>query len=89
MAAKNAKRPRKPRTSSGMKRVWKAKKELRRIQMKINRWKRNQTDERKKTVWAKEQHPHLRPRHYNWNTTGLELRAKQLKSQIKQGKKRK
>jgi len=85
---KGVKRQRKHRTSSGKRRVWKARQELRRIKMKITRWKRNQGDEKKKKIWDKDQSPRLRSRHNNWNTTGLEKRVKQLESYIKKGPKK-
>ncbi len=85
---KGVKRQRKHRVSSGKRRVWRARQELRRIKMKIERWKRNQGDEKKKKVWDKDQSPHLRSRHDNWNTAGLEKRTKQLESYIKRGPKR-
>lgn len=89
MATKNKKRQRKSRTSSGKTRVAQARQELTRIRMKIARWKKNQTNDKKKTVWAKEQKPHTRSRHHGWDTRGLERRIKQLEAQIKQGPKRK
>jgi len=85
---KNAKRPRKPRKSSGKARMFRAKRILRRLRMKIARWKKNQTDEGKKHVWIKDQHSHMRSRHHSWDTSGLEKHATLMESLIKKGKTR-
>ncbi len=85
--SKNRKRPRKPRTGSGLKGVWKARRILRKIKMKINRWKKNQMDESKKHIFKKNQNVRRRSRHDNWNTAGLEKYAQLLEKIIKKGKK--
>ena len=80
------KRARKHRVSSGLGRMRRARKELRRVKMKIARWKRNQTDNTKVSTWRKFQNPRKRSRHNGWDTTGLEKRVKQLEAVIKKGK---
>lgn len=76
---KGVKRQRAHRTSSGKRRVSRARQELCRVKMKINRWNRNQTDEKKKEAGKSRN---------GWDTTGLEKRVKQLESRIKLGPKR-
>lgn len=82
------KKPRTTRTSGGTRGLGKAKKDLRRLKMKIKRWKRYQTDNTKTKTWRDFQNPHLRSRHNNWDISGLERRIKQLESQIKRGPKK-
>lgn len=76
---KGCKRQRAHRTSSGKKRVARARQELTRVKMKIKRWQKNQTDEKKKKAGESRK---------GWDTTGLEKRVKQLESRIKLGPKR-
>ena len=80
------KKKRDNQTSGGMKRMQKAKQELRRLRMKIRRWKLYQTDPTKKSSWTRKQHPHLRSRHKGWNTTGMENRIKILEDVVKKGR---
>jgi len=87
MAGKKKKRT--TRVSSGMNIIWKARQAIRRIEKKIARWKRNQTNPNKKSAWTKHQNPHLSSRHDNWNTSGLERHIQLLQNIIKKGPKRK
>ena len=75
------------KTSSGRRRVTRAKRVLMRIIMKIARWKRNQEDETKVSKWDKKQNVRLRSRHNKWNTEGLERHANLLREIIKRGRK--
>lgn len=84
--SKNSKKKRDSKTSSGLKRQARARQELRRLQMKIKRWKGYQTDPTKKPTWTKKQHPRIRSRHRGWNTTGMENRIKILEGVIKKGR---
>jgi len=87
--SKNAKRPRKQRTSSGISRMARARKVLRKLRMKIARWKRNQTEATKVHTWSKDQNPRKRARHNGWDTSGLERHAQLQEDIIKQGKTKK
>ena len=76
---KGVKRQRKHRVSSGKRRVSKARQELCRVKMKIKRWEKNQTDEKKKEAGKSRN---------GWDTTGLKKRVKQLEGHIKKGPKK-
>jgi len=91
MAAKqkNAKKPRKHRVSSGTGRMAKARQVLRRLRMKIKRWKKNQTESSKVPKWSKDQSPRKRSRHNGWDTSGLERHAQLQEEIIKRGKTKK
>lgn len=77
---KGKKRQRKSRTSSGKGRVARARQALVRTKMKIARWKKNQTDEKKVAAGKSRS---------NWNTEGLERHLRTLEKIIKQGPKKK
>lgn len=76
---KGKKRQRKPRTSSGKRRVSRARQALLRLRMKIKRWKKNQTDEKKVQAGKGCR---------GWDTTGLEKHMEHLKKVIKKGPKK-
>lgn len=83
MAGKNK---RKSRTSSGMKHVNRASYLLKRTLMKIARWERNRENPEKKSSWAANQHPRIRNRHNNWDTSGLLKTVAVLENVIAKGK---
>ena len=78
-----------PKTSSGNRRMSRAKKALMRLKMKIARWKRNEQNPEKDRVVKKGQNACYRSRHNEWNTAGLEKHAKVLEEIIKMGKTKK
>lgn len=86
---KNAKRQRKSQTSSGISRMARARKILRKLRMKITRWTKNQTEVTKASKWSKDQNPRKRSRHNGWDTSGLERYAQLQEDIIKQGKTKK
>jgi hypothetical protein len=75
-----------PKLSSGNRRLGRAKQALKRLEMKIARWKRNQDLPEKVSKWDKDQNVRLRSRHNEWNTEGLEKCAEFLRDVIKRGK---
>lgn len=78
------------KTSSGRRRMTCAKRALRRVEMKIARWERNQENpEKKPPKWSKDQNVRLRSRHNEWNTEGLKRHAELLRSIIKKCRKTK
>jgi len=66
------------KTSSGMRRVSRAKRELYRVQAKIKRWERNQSDPGKAQAGKSRS---------EWSTAGLQKRVNQLQEIIKKGRK--
>jgi hypothetical protein len=66
------------KTSSGMRRVSRAKRELYKVQAKLKRWERNQSDPKKEQAGKSRN---------GWNTAGLQKRASQLQEIIKKGRK--
>jgi len=77
------------KTSSGGRRVSRARAALRRVMMKIARWEKYRADG--KPAWTakqeKEGKSRNRSRYNNWDTSGLTKHAELLESIIKQGKK--
>lgn len=68
------------KTSSGMRRVRRARKELRLIESKVRRWTAYQSDEKRMNSPAGR-------RRDGWSTIGLLKRAKQLEAVIALGRK--
>lgn len=76
-------------SSSGKRRISRAKQALLRVNMKIARWKRYLEEEKPSmTTEQKRSKKHKnKSRHNNWDTAGLERRAKLLKSIVDMGRK--
>lgn len=75
------------KTSSGIRRLARARQALRRVNMKIARWERNKDNPEKVTTWDKAQKPRKRSRHNNWDTTGLKKHAALLQKIVDLGRK--
>jgi hypothetical protein len=76
-------------SSSGRRRMSRAKRALLRVTMKISRWKRYIEEEKPSvTVKQRKSKKHKnKSRHNNWDITGLERHAKLLKSIVDMGRK--
>ena len=80
-----AQKCRKTRQSSGLGRSQRANQELKKLEMKIARWERNQKNPLKVSSWKKEQNVRKSSRHDNWNTERMEARCDFLRMVLKKG----